>query len=141
MPKKYSRTNLLHQKIQNTFHHCMSLSIYIEVISNYIKQRLLENMWSSLYSFYTDETSDVISTEQLGIYATFWRNQSISKRFIGLIPISKDLVLTYQQLYYVCTWKFCCYKWNESSTGSFCLYEHHKRQFWWEKWTKKTLRA
>ena len=38
-----------------------------------------------------DETSDVISTEQLGIYATFLRNQSISEHFIGPIPISKDV--------------------------------------------------
>ena len=38
-----------------------------------------------------DETSDVISTEQLGIYATFLKNQSISKHFIGPISISKDV--------------------------------------------------
>ena len=60
-------------------------------MSNYMKQPLLENMRSNLYSFYTDETSDVTSVEQLAIYATFLRNQSISEHFIGLIPISKEV--------------------------------------------------
>ena len=58
-------------------------------MSNYIKQPLLENTRNNLYSFYTDETSDALSIEQLAIYATFLRNQSISEDFIGLIPISK----------------------------------------------------
>ena len=60
-------------------------------LPKYMKQPLLENMRSYLYSFYTDETSDVTSIEQLAIYATFLRNQSISKHFIGLIPISKEV--------------------------------------------------
>ena len=34
------------------------ISKYIETMSNYMKQPLLENMRSNLYSFYTDETSD-----------------------------------------------------------------------------------
>ena len=33
----------------------------------------------------------IISVEQLTIYATFLRNQSISEHFIGLIPISKEV--------------------------------------------------
>ena len=56
-----------------------------------MKQPLLENMRSNLYSFYTDETNDVISIEQIAIYATFLKNQSISEHFIGLIPISKEV--------------------------------------------------
>ena len=36
-----------------------------------------------------DETSDVISVEQLAIYATFLRNQS--EHFISLMPVSKDV--------------------------------------------------
>ena len=67
------------------------VSKYIETMSNYMKQPLLENTRSNLYSFYTDETSDVTSIEQLAIYATFLRNQSISEHFIGLIPISKKV--------------------------------------------------
>ena len=59
-------------------------------MSNYMKQPLLGNMRSNLYSFYTDKTSDVTSIEQLAIYATFLRNQSISEHFIGLIPVSKE---------------------------------------------------
>ena len=35
------------------------VSKYIETMSNYIKQPLLENTHNNLYSFYTDETSDV----------------------------------------------------------------------------------
>ena len=66
------------------------VSKYISM-SNYMKQQLLENMGSNLYSFYTNETSDVTSIEQLAIYATFLRNHSISKHFIGLIPISKEV--------------------------------------------------
>ena len=67
------------------------VSKYIETMSNYMKQPLLENMRSNLYSFYTDKTSDVTSIEQLAIYATFLRNQPISEHFIGLIPISKEV--------------------------------------------------
>ena len=67
------------------------VSKYIETMSNYMKQQLLENMGSNLYSFYTNETSDVTSIEQLAIYATFLRNHSISEHFIGLIPISKEV--------------------------------------------------
>ena len=33
----------------------------------------------------------IISVEQLTIYATFLRNQSITEHFIGLIPISKEV--------------------------------------------------
>ena len=64
---------------------------YIETMSNYMKQPLLENMCSNLYS--THEASDVTSVEQLAIYATFLRNQSISEHFIGLISISKEVVV------------------------------------------------
>ena len=58
---------------------------------NCMKQPLLENMRSNLYSFHTDEASDVPSIEQLAIYATFLRNQSISEHFTGLIAISKEI--------------------------------------------------
>ena len=48
-------------------------------------------MHSNLHSFYTDETSVETSIEQLAIYATVLRNQSISEHFIGLIPINKEV--------------------------------------------------
>ena len=67
------------------------VSKYIETMSNYIKQPLLEKMRSNLYYFYMDETTDVTLIEQLAIYATFLRNQSISENFTGLIPISKEV--------------------------------------------------
>ena len=94
VPKKHPCIYLLHRKIQNTFHHCMSQGAL--KLSNYIKQPLLENMRSNLCSFYMDETSDVTSIDQLAIYATFLRNQSISEHFLGLIPISKEVL-------YICT--------------------------------------
>ena len=46
------------------------VSKYIETMSNYMKQPLLENICSNLYSFYTDETSDITSIKQLAIYTT-----------------------------------------------------------------------
>ena len=49
-----------------------------------MKQPLLENMRSNLYSLYTDEGSDVTSIEQLAIYTTFLRNKSIFEHIIGL---------------------------------------------------------
>ena len=67
------------------------VSKYIKTMSNHMKQLLLENIQSNLYSFYMDETSDVTSIEQLAIYATLLKNQSISKHFIALIPISKEV--------------------------------------------------
>ena len=48
----------------------------IETMFSYMKQSLLENMGSNLYSFYTDETIAATSIEQLPIYATVLRNQS-----------------------------------------------------------------
>ena len=56
-----------------------------------MKQPLLENMRSNLYSFYLDKISHVTSIEQFAIYATFLRSQSISEHFIDLIPISKEV--------------------------------------------------
>ena len=56
-----------------------------------MKHPLLEKMRSNLYYFYMDETTDVTLIEQLAIYATFLRNQSISESFSGLIPISKQV--------------------------------------------------
>ena len=53
------------------------VSKYIETMSNYMKQPLLENMHSNLYSFYMDETSEVTSIERLAIFSTFLRNQSV----------------------------------------------------------------
>ena len=55
----------------------LHVSKYIETMSNYMKQPLLENMHSNLYSFYMDETSEVTSTERLAIFSTFLRNQSV----------------------------------------------------------------
>ena len=47
------------------------VSKYTKTMYNHTKQLLLEKMRSNLYSFYTDETSDVTSIEELVIYKTF----------------------------------------------------------------------
>ena len=100
-------------------------------MSNYMKQPLLENMRSNLYSFYTDETSDVTSIEQLAIYATFLRNQSISEHFIGLIPISKEVGahLSAVNIMYALEKLFVK---NDINL---------QQEFRCEKWPKKTFRA
>ena len=107
------------------------VSKYIETMSNYMKQPLLENMRSNLYSFYTDETSDVTSIEQLAIYATFLRNQSISEHFIGLIPISKEVGahLSAVNIMYALEKLFVK---NDINL---------QQEFRCEKWPKKTFRA
>ena len=99
-------------------------------MSNYMKQPLLENMRSNLYSFYTDKTSDVTPIEQLAIYATLLRNQSISEHFIGLTPISEEVGGHLSAVILCPHLKFLCQKQHKSSTSSFCLYGYHKRQFW-----------
>ena len=54
--------------MENTFHHCVSK--YTETMYNYMKQMLLQKMRTNLYSFYTDETSDVTLIEQFAVYTT-----------------------------------------------------------------------
>ena len=61
------------------------ISEYIETMPNYMKQPLLENVDSNLFSFSTDEASDVTSIEQLAIYATFltmltWKNLCFTEK-------------------------------------------------------------
>ena len=41
------------------------------------------------FTFFTDETSNVTSIEQLAVYATFENQGIIKEHFIGLIPMSK----------------------------------------------------
>ena len=55
--------------MKNTFDHCMFQSkLKLCII---IKATAIGKMRSNLYSFYTDETSDVTSIEELVIYTTF----------------------------------------------------------------------
>ena len=70
--------HLLTARKNAKFFSPLHVSKYIETMSNYMKQPLLENMHSNLYSFYMDETSEVTSIERLAIFSTFLRNQSVS---------------------------------------------------------------
>ena len=40
------------------------------------------------FTFYSEETPDIASLEQLTLHATFIMNGEIKEHFIGLIPIS-----------------------------------------------------
>ena len=71
MPKKSS--HLLTAPKNAKYLSPLYVSKYIGTMSNYIKLPLLENIQNNLYSFYTEETSDVTSIEQLAIYATFFK--------------------------------------------------------------------
>ena len=61
------------------------ISKYISIMNDYIKNPLIKSLAKQEFTFFTDETLDVTSIEQLAVYATF-ENQGI---FIGLIPMSK----------------------------------------------------
>ena len=108
-------------------------------MSNYMKQPLVGNMRSQLYSFYTDETSDVTSIEQLAIYATFLRNQSISKHFIGLIPKSKE-VGAHSSAVNIMSALENFFDKNEINLQEACFVFMDTTNVG-EKWTKKTFRA
>ena len=46
-------------------------------------------MKGNKYTFYSDETQDITSIEQLTLYATFILNGEVKDHFIGLILTSK----------------------------------------------------
>ena len=65
------------------------ISKYISIINDYIKNLLIKSLAEQEFTFFTDETSDVTSIEQLAVYATFENQGIIKEHFIGLIPMSK----------------------------------------------------
>ena len=62
---------------------------YINIMYNHIKLPLLTSLRKGKYAFFTDETSDITSVEQLAIYATFEHGGTVKEHFIGLLPLSK----------------------------------------------------
>ena len=65
------------------------ISKYIQTTDDHIKLPLRASLRSSgPFRFFIDETSDVATTEQMAIYATF-NYQGTIKEHVGTIPISK----------------------------------------------------
>ena len=65
------------------------ISKYISIMNDYIKNSLIKSLAEQEFTFFTDETSDVFSIEQLAVYATLENQGIIKEHFIGLIPMSK----------------------------------------------------
>ena len=65
------------------------ISKYMSIMNDYIKKPVIKSLAEQQFTFFTDETSDVTSIEQLAIYATFENQGIIKEHFIGLIPMSK----------------------------------------------------
>ena len=65
------------------------ISKYISIMNDYIKNPLIKSLAEQEFTFFTDETTDVTSIEQLAVYATFENQGIIKEHFIGLIPMSK----------------------------------------------------
>ena len=65
------------------------ISKYISIINDYIKNPFIKSLAEQEFTFFTDETLDVTSIEQLAVYATFENQGIIKEHFIGLIPMSK----------------------------------------------------
>ena len=65
------------------------ISKYIQIMDDHIKLPLLASLHSSgPFIFFNDETSDVTTTKQMVIYATFNYQGAICKH-VGIIPLSK----------------------------------------------------
>ena len=63
---------------------------YIEILAEYVEAPLLESLRrAEFFAFYSDETTDVTSTEQLAFYATFEHHGTVKEHFIGVIALSK----------------------------------------------------
>ena len=66
------------------------ISKYIQIMDDHIKLPLLASLRTSgPFTFFNNETSDVITTKQMAIYATFSYQSTIKEHYLGIIPISK----------------------------------------------------
>ena len=65
------------------------LQKYIQIMDHYLKVPLLASLKSGHFDFFSNETKDITSTEQLAIYATFEHKGKICKHFIGILPLSQ----------------------------------------------------
>ena len=66
------------------------ISNYIQIMNDHIKLPLLASLRTfGPFTLLNDETSDVTTTEQMTIYATFNYQGTIKEHYTGIIPISK----------------------------------------------------
>ena len=62
---------------------------FINIIDDYIKLPLLALLREKYFIFFTNETQDITSVEQMAAYATFEHNSVIAEHFVGIYPLSK----------------------------------------------------
>ena len=65
------------------------ISKYINIMVEFVKKPLHSTMKGNEFTFYSDETQDITSVEQLTLYATFIMNGEVKENLIGSIPMSK----------------------------------------------------
>ena len=65
------------------------ISKYVTIMTELVKKPLYCTMKNNEFTFYSGETQDITSIEQLVIYATFLQDNAVKEHFVGLIPVSK----------------------------------------------------
>ena len=58
-------------------------------MDDYLKIRLLTSLKSGHFTFFSDETQDITSIEQLAIYTPFEHEGKIREQFIDILPFSQ----------------------------------------------------
>ena len=63
---------------------------YIQIMDDHIKLPFLASLRTSgPFTFFNDENSDVTTTKQMTVYATFNYQETIKENYVGFIPIRK----------------------------------------------------
>ena len=84
------KKHLLHAPQNANYISPEYISNYIQIMNDHIKLPLLASLRTfGPFTFFNDETSDVTTTEQMTIYATFNYQGTIKEHYTGIIPISK----------------------------------------------------
>ena len=58
-------------------------------MDDYLKIPLLTSLKSGRFTFFSDETQDITSIEQLATYTPFEHEGKIREQFIGILPFSQ----------------------------------------------------
>ena len=62
------------------------ISKYVTIMADFVKKPLHSTMKNNEFTFYSDETLDITSIEQLVIYATFLQDTVVKEHFVGFNP-------------------------------------------------------
>ena len=65
------------------------ISKYVTIMAEFVKKPLQSTIKNNEFTFYSDETQDITSIEQLVIYGRFLWDTVVKEHFVGLIPVSK----------------------------------------------------